>query len=93
MDRRRRRAGASELKEDNGVENEDGSGTPLVPHASGVGVSTRRTSSVMVSGGVFHAEMPAVEVVVSLFFFNLQGCSVCGSETSVTKSSCSSCPT
>lgn len=36
--------------EDNVVENEDGSGTPPVPHTSGVGVSTRRTASVMVSG-------------------------------------------
>lgn len=52
MDRRRRRAGASEVKEDNVVENEDGSGTPTVPHTSGVGVSTRRTTSVMVSGSV-----------------------------------------
>uniref|UniRef100_H3CBV6 SET domain containing 5 n=1 Tax=Tetraodon nigroviridis TaxID=99883 RepID=H3CBV6_TETNG len=53
IDRRRRRAGASEVKEDNVVENEDGSGTPPVPHTSGVGVSTRRTTSVMVIKVIF----------------------------------------
>lgn len=95
MDRRRRRAGASEVKEDNVVENEDGSETLPVPQTSGVGVSTRRTTSAMVSGSVwcgqFRGEMSAVEVIFSLSF-SLQGCSVCGRKTPVTKSSCSSCP-
>lgn len=72
MDRRRRRAGASEVKEDSVVENEDGSGTPPVPHTSGVGVSTRRSTSVMVNGSVrcgqFQAEMSAVQVIFSLSF-------------------------
>lgn len=72
VDRRRRRAGASEMKEDNVVENEDGSRTPPVPHTSGVGVSTRRTASVMVGGmvgcGQREAGMSAAEVIFSLSF-------------------------
>ncbi|XP_029681852.1 histone-lysine N-methyltransferase SETD5 isoform X3 [Takifugu rubripes] len=47
LDRRRRRAGASEVKEDDGVEKEDVAGNPPVHQASGVGVSTRRTASVI----------------------------------------------
>lgn len=71
MDRRRRRAGASEVKEDNVVENEDGSGTPPVPHTSGVGVSTRRTTFVSgsVQCGQFQAEISAVEIIFSLSFY------------------------
>lgn len=92
VDRRRRRAGASEMKEDIAVENEDGSRTPPVPHTSGVGVSTRRTASVMVGGAVGcgqrDAGMSAAEVIFSLSFH--QGCSVCGRENPVTESSRSS---
>lgn len=72
MDRRRRRAGVSEVKEDDGVEKEDVTGTPPVPHTSGVGVSTRRTTSVIVSGSVqcdLHpAEMSGVEEIFALSF-------------------------
>lgn len=54
LERRRRRAGAAEVKED-GVETEDGAGNPTgntsIPHNTGVGVSTRRTTYVMVSEG------------------------------------------
>lgn len=44
--------GGAEVK-DEGVESEDGAGNPAgntpVPHSTGVGVSTRRTTYVMVS--------------------------------------------
>lgn len=52
MDRRRRRAGGAELKEEDGLENEEAAagnpagGTPTP--SSGVGVSTRRTTYVVV---------------------------------------------
>lgn len=72
MDRRRRRAGASEVKEDDGVEKEDVVGNPPVLQASGVGVSTRRTASVMVSGSVqcdqYPAERSGVEEILALSF-------------------------
>lgn len=52
LDRRRRRAGGAEVKEDDGMENEDGAGNPTggthTPNSSGVGVSTRRTTYVVV---------------------------------------------
>lgn len=48
LDRRRRRVGAAEVKEDS-VETEDGSGNTPIPHNTGVGVNTRRTTYVMVS--------------------------------------------
>lgn len=52
IERRRRRVGGAEVKEE-GVETEEGAGnltgsTPT-PHSTGVGVSTRRTTYVMVS--------------------------------------------
>nr|XP_046237983.1 histone-lysine N-methyltransferase SETD5 isoform X4 [Scatophagus argus] len=52
LERRRRRVGGAEIKEE-GVETEDGAGNPAgntpIPHSSAVGVSTRRTTYVMVS--------------------------------------------
>lgn len=48
LERRRRRVGAAEVKEDS-VETEDGSGNTHIPHNTGVGISTRRTTYVMVS--------------------------------------------
>lgn len=52
LERRRRRVGAADVKEE-GVETEDGAGNPAgntpTPHNTGVGVSTRRTTYVMVS--------------------------------------------
>lgn len=51
-ERRRRRVGAAEGKEE-GVETENGAGNPTgntpIPQNSGVGVSTRRTTYVVVS--------------------------------------------
>ena len=49
LERRRTRAAGAEVKEDEGVENEDGAGNAPILHNSGIGVSTRRTSYVMVS--------------------------------------------
>lgn len=49
LERRRTRAAGAEVKEDEGVENEDGAGNAPIPHNSGIGVSTRRTSYVLVS--------------------------------------------
>lgn len=52
LDRRRRRAGGAELKDEDGLENEESAagnpagGTPTP--SSGVGVSTRRTTYVVV---------------------------------------------
>ncbi|XP_041811519.1 histone-lysine N-methyltransferase SETD5 isoform X2 [Chelmon rostratus] len=61
LERRRRRVGGSEIKEE-GVETEDGAGTPAgntpIPHNTGVGVSTRRTTYVM--------EAPSIEEKTSL---------------------------
>lgn len=48
LERRRRRAGAAEVKDDS-VEGADGAGNTPIPHNTGVGVSTRRTTYVMVS--------------------------------------------
>ncbi|XP_070695993.1 histone-lysine N-methyltransferase SETD5 isoform X2 [Pempheris klunzingeri] len=61
LERRRRRVGGTEVK-DEGVETEDGTGnstgnTPI-PHNTGVGVSTRRTTYVM--------EAPSIEEKASL---------------------------
>uniref|UniRef100_A0A3P8TE89 SET domain containing 5 n=1 Tax=Amphiprion percula TaxID=161767 RepID=A0A3P8TE89_AMPPE len=51
LDRRRRKVGGADVKEE-GVETEDGAGNPTgntpVSHSTGVGVSTRRTTYVMV---------------------------------------------
>lgn len=69
MDRRRRRAGAPEVKEDGVVENDDGSGIPPVPHTSGAGVSTRRTASVMVSETVCRGQFPAEMFAVKAWSF------------------------
>ncbi|XP_029006975.1 histone-lysine N-methyltransferase SETD5 isoform X2 [Betta splendens] len=52
LERKRRRAGAAEVKEDS-LESADGVGNTSVPHNTGVGVSTRRTTYVM--------EAPCVE--------------------------------
>ncbi|XP_049422107.1 histone-lysine N-methyltransferase SETD5 isoform X2 [Epinephelus fuscoguttatus] len=56
LERRRRRVGGAEVKEE-GVESEDGAGNPSgntpIPHNTGVGVSTRRTTYVM--------EAPSIE--------------------------------
>ncbi|XP_070814564.1 histone-lysine N-methyltransferase SETD5 isoform X5 [Chaetodon trifascialis] len=61
LERRRRRVGGTEIKEE-GVETEDGAGTPAgntpIPHNTGVGVSTRRTTYVM--------ETPSIEEKTSL---------------------------
>ncbi|XP_018523033.1 histone-lysine N-methyltransferase SETD5 isoform X3 [Lates calcarifer] len=61
LERRRRRVGVTEIK-DEGVEAEDGAGNPTgstpLPHNTGVGVSTRRTTYVM--------EAPSVEEKTSL---------------------------
>ncbi|XP_076606506.1 histone-lysine N-methyltransferase SETD5 isoform X5 [Chaetodon auriga] len=61
LERRRRRVGGTEIKEE-GVETEDGAGTPAgntpIPHNTGVGVSTRRTTYVM--------EAPSIEEKTSL---------------------------
>ncbi|XP_045931116.1 histone-lysine N-methyltransferase SETD5 isoform X3 [Micropterus dolomieu] len=61
LERRRKRVGGTEVKEE-GVETEDGAGnlaenTPI-PHNTGVGVSTRRTTYVM--------EVPSIEEKTSL---------------------------
>nr|XP_019942035.1 PREDICTED: SET domain-containing protein 5 isoform X4 [Paralichthys olivaceus] len=61
LERRRRRVGGTEIKEE-GVETEDGAGNPAgntpIPHSTGVGVSTRRTTYVM--------EAPSIEEKTSL---------------------------
>ncbi|XP_071349599.1 histone-lysine N-methyltransferase SETD5 isoform X2 [Trachinotus anak] len=61
LERRRRRVGGAEIKEE-GVETEDGPGDPTgnnpMPHNTGVGVSTRRTTYVM--------ETPSIEEKTSL---------------------------
>ncbi|XP_058486889.1 histone-lysine N-methyltransferase SETD5 isoform X2 [Solea solea] len=61
LERRRRRVGGAELKEE-GEETEDGAGNPTantpIPHSTGVGVSTRRTTYVM--------ETPSIEEKTSL---------------------------
>ncbi|XP_039979172.1 histone-lysine N-methyltransferase SETD5 isoform X2 [Xiphias gladius] len=50
LERRRKRLGGAEIKEE-GVETEDGAGNPAgntpIPHNTGVGISTRRTTYVM----------------------------------------------
>ncbi|XP_035486114.2 histone-lysine N-methyltransferase SETD5 isoform X5 [Scophthalmus maximus] len=55
LERRRRKVGGTELKED-GVETEEGAGNPTgntaPPHGTGVGVSTRRTSYVMEASSI-----------------------------------------
>ncbi|CAB1459028.1 unnamed protein product [Pleuronectes platessa] len=52
---RRRRVGGTEIKEE-GVETEDGAGNPTgntpIPHSTGVGVSTRRTTYVMEASSI-----------------------------------------
>ncbi|XP_026162016.1 histone-lysine N-methyltransferase SETD5 isoform X2 [Mastacembelus armatus] len=61
MEKRRRRVGGADVKEE-GVESEDGAGNPTgsapMPHSTGVGVSTRRTTYVM--------EVPSIEEKTSL---------------------------
>ncbi|XP_044205074.1 histone-lysine N-methyltransferase SETD5 isoform X2 [Thunnus albacares] len=61
LERRRRRVGGADVKEE-GVETEDGAGNPAgntpIPHNTGVGVSTRRTTYVM--------EAPSIEDKTSL---------------------------
>ncbi|XP_070758521.1 histone-lysine N-methyltransferase SETD5 [Enoplosus armatus] len=61
LERRRRRGGGADVK-DEGVETEDGAGNPAenipIPHNSGVGVSTRRTTYVM--------DVPSIEEKASL---------------------------
>uniref|UniRef100_UPI0009B32D68 LOW QUALITY PROTEIN: SET domain-containing protein 5 n=1 Tax=Monopterus albus TaxID=43700 RepID=UPI0009B32D68 len=61
LEKRRRRVGGAEVKEE-GVETENGAGNPTgstpLPHSSGVGVSTRRTTYV--------TEVPSTEEKTSL---------------------------
>ena len=66
--------GGTEIKEE-GVETEDGAGNPTgntpIPHSTGVGVSTRRTTYVMVSEGIQVVNNISVNIPLMLLNFVL----------------------